>query len=135
MCACCEKPTGIRPASLLHSEVPSAVTTIAAEKTREIYALAKRALSNDGYRVCASCHQTAKWSKMYVWVPLGSPYMSGPLCVTCLAVETQDSPDEYDPEIWEVAVTKSAEKRIARTNTDEQKIRVRRKAIDLDTLF
>lgn len=135
MCECCEKPTGIRPASLLHSEVPNVVTTISAEKIREIYVLAKRALSSDGYRLCSSCHQTAKWSKMYVFVPLGSAHMHGPFCVGCLALETQESPDEYDPEVWEVATTKSAQKRIERTNTTEQKSRVRRKAIDLDTLF
>lgn len=135
MCECCGKPTGIRPASLLHSEVPNLVTTISATKIREIYALAKRVFSNDGYRMCLGCNQTAKWSKMYVFVPLGSPYMHGPFCVGCLAVETRESPDEYDPEVWEVATTKGAEKRIAKTNTTPQKTRVRRKAIDLDTLF
>jgi hypothetical protein len=110
-------------------------TTISAEKIREIFALTKRALSDDGYRVCSGCHQTAKWPKMYVYLPLGSTYLHGPFCVGCLALETQESPDEYDPEVWEVATTKSAEKRIARTNTTEKKIKVRRKAIDLDSLF
>lgn len=135
LCACCDQPTGIRSASILHSDVPVVSPTLPAEKIQEIYALVKGSFLPTGHRLCVSCKDHAKRYKMYVYTPVGSTMLHGPVCVNCLAWAMNESPDHYEPEVWEVAMTKATEKRIGFAKEPEPKPKVRRRRIDVDTLF
>lgn len=134
ICACCDQEVGIQPASALHSEAHPAPIRLSKEEILEIYGVVRAAFMPENRMRCRGCNKATKPSKMYVLRPVENTELRGPLCTGCLGWTLLHLPDQYDPEVWAVGTSKRAREKIEAVEVPKKK-KVKRRVVDLDTLF
>lgn len=135
-CAVCEQALDIRAVTMLDVTRPEQ-PLLSADKIREIYALVKKASREElgGKKQCARCRNKRAWVYMYAHAPREGGALQGLYCTACHQRGILALPDQYEPEIWGVRLSKAAIRRIAKVDTTLDRVVLSYKDVDLDTLF